>query len=73
MSEKSNNREQLLKLLDKNPHLEARFMAMLALMENVTGEYDRADDLEMGLVKEVTSQYRTRCSLLVETSSSSHS
>lgn len=49
----NNKREKLLKRVDKHPHIEARLEVLLNLAENVTGEFDKADDAEEQLIVEI--------------------
>ncbi len=44
---------EVVKKLEKFPHLKSRIENMLMMAENRSGEYDLADDIEMALCKEV--------------------
>ena len=43
--------EELINRLNKHPHLKARMEALLDVAENVSGEFEKADDAEFALVE----------------------
>jgi hypothetical protein len=43
----------LIERLEKYPHLRDRFEAILNIVENTTGEIEKADDAEMKAIEEV--------------------